>query len=482
LDKKFTLVPGDFLVLTRPAALKPLAIQARFFLLASVFGLLVTAFAFPPVTEPLFKKAYASSKSGGGFFDSVKSMFKSEKGKPLWQVRQEQWQTAFYWIFLAIGLAGIWLFTGEAARTARDEAQKAENEGKALLQSQQLEPGLSRLIESARWTLDPAHRRTINDTIAQVRARVAAQTAGVPAAPQHTVVTTGAGQGAGAGGTQILSADQTAVMTAAADTVGPGGRYRLVRLLGKGGMGEVYEAHDTMLDRTVALKKLPAHLSSDPQFVQRFTQEAKALAKLAHPAVVQVFDILQDRQGLFIALEFVAGGDLIGVLEKQGRMSPSRATQLGRQMAEGLAYAHGQNIVHRDIKPHNILLTADGAPKLTDFGLAKIGGATQMTVDGAIMGSPAYMSPEQAEGKTADKRSDVYSFGVMLFNMLAGRPPFEGDTRQVLMQHLTQRVPPLPDVPADLDAIVQKCTERDPDLRYADGAALAAAIRMLSGE
>ncbi len=271
--------------------------------------------------------------------------------------------------------------------------------------------------------------------------------------------------------------------------VGSGGRYRLDNEVGRGGMGVVYQALDTALERTVALKELPLHLTARPELARRFRQEARLLARLSHPNIVQVYDLIEDGNRLWIAMEFVEGGTLADAIERAGTLAPTNAVRLGRQLAAGLGFAHEQGVIHRDVKPINVLLTSDGVPKLTDFGLAKLLESSVHTQEGSLLGSARYMSPEQAAGRAADGRSDVYSLGVTFYEMLCGRAPFEGETASVLAQHLSQDPTPLreraPDVPPDLEALVMRMLAKDPRERPADPGGVARALSALesgSGE
>jgi hypothetical protein len=239
----------------------------------------------------------------------------------------------------------------------------------------------------------------------------------------------------------------------------PGGRYAIEGELGRGGMGVVHRARDTVLDRVVALKELPRALRSTPGLAERFRTEARVLARLTHPGIVQIFDLVEDEHGMWMAMELVPGGSLDARIAA-GALPLAEVLSLGRRMAEAMAYAHAQGVVHRDFKPHNVLLTPEGEPKVGDFGLAKLAQGPSLTQEGTVLGSPAYMSPEQASGREADARSDVYALGATLFEMLTGRPPFTGDTTSVLMQHITQP-PPSPSeigargaLPAPLEQLV----------------------------
>ncbi|MDQ3038137.1 MAG: serine/threonine protein kinase, partial [Myxococcota bacterium] len=257
----------------------------------------------------------------------------------------------------------------------------------------------------------------------------------------------------------------------------PGGRYRIEGELGRGGMGVVHRARDVVLDRVVALKELPPALRSTAGLAERFRTEARVLARLTHPGIVQIFDLVEDDAGMWMAMELVPGGSLDERIA--GRPLPvADVLALGRRMAEAMAYAHAQGVVHRDFKPHNVLLTPDGDPKVTDFGLAKLAQGPALTQQGMVLGSPAYMSPEQASGREADARSDVYALGATFFEMVTGRPPFSGDTTSVLMQHITQP-PPVPsatgaeDIPEPLERLILRMLAKGPGDRPADMHAVA---------
>ena len=207
------------------------------------------------------------------------------------------------------------------------------------------------------------------------------------------------------------------------------GRYELSHLVARGGMAEVYRAHDRLLDRPVALKVLFPELSVDRSFVERFRREAQAAANLSHPNIVPVFDWGEDNGTYFIVMEFVDGRALSSILRTAGPLHPDRAAEIAADVAGALAYAHRHGVVHRDVKPGNVLITEEGTVKVTDFGIARaINTEESLTQTGAVMGTATYFSPEQAEGMGVDARSDIYSLGVVLFEMVTGRPPFLGDT------------------------------------------------------
>jgi serine/threonine protein kinase len=251
-------------------------------------------------------------------------------------------------------------------------------------------------------------------------------------------------------------------------------RYRVERSLGRGGMAEVFLARDLRLDRLVALKILAPALSSDPSFVARFRREAQAAAGLSHPNIVGVYDWGEALGSYFIVMEYVPGRTLAEVIDTEAPLSPERTALIGAQVAAALEAAHQQGIVHRDIKPANVMLGAEDAVKVTDFGIAHVVEemSAQLTATGTVLGTPAYLSPEQAEGRAVDGRSDVYSLGVVLYELATGAPPFRGTTpATVADQHARQELEPPsarnPAVPAALEAIITDALAKDPAARPA---------------
>src|SRR3972149_5050280 len=233
--------------------------------------------------------------------------------------------------------------------------------------------------------------------------------------------------------------------------------------LGEGGMGVVYKAQDSKLDRLVALKFLPEHVSVGSADLERFTQEAKAAAGLNHPNICTIHGIEEAGGKNFIVMEFVDGQML---QEKKSSLSMKQALDIGIQIAEGLAAAHEKGIVHRDIKPENIMIRKDGRVQIMDFGLAKLRGASRLTKEGSTVGTAGYMSPEQVQRQETDHRSDIFSLGVLLYEMLTGQPPFKG-VHETAISYEIVNVDSLPlsaikpEIPPDLDVIVLECLEKD---------------------
>ncbi|MGY1744886.1 serine/threonine protein kinase [Blastococcus sp. SYSU D00695] len=258
-------------------------------------------------------------------------------------------------------------------------------------------------------------------------------------------------------------------------------RYELRSLLATGGMGQVWRAHDTLLGRDVALKLLRGEYTGDPAFLARFRAEARHTASLGHPNIATLFDYGETAGPQHLAhlvMELVEGESLSQLLSREGRLAPARAASVLRQTAAGLAAAHAVGVVHRDVKPGNVLVARDGTVKLTDFGIASSAASIPLTGTGQVMGTAHYLSPEQAQGAPATPASDVYALGLVAYEMLAGRRAFEGrDSVQVASRQIGEQPAPLPaDVPAGLRALVDRMLVKDPARRLPDGAAVRDAV------
>ncbi len=249
------------------------------------------------------------------------------------------------------------------------------------------------------------------------------------------------------------------------------GRYELGEIIGRGGMGTVYRATDLVLDRTVAVKLLPAALAEeDDRHIARFEREARAAASLANPSVVAVYDTGEDEATRFIVMECVKGRSLAAVLHDDAPLRPVRAARIASRVADALAAAHAAGIVHRDVKPGNVMLAGDGAVKVLDFGIARSSDASALTQSTSVLGTAGYLAPEQALGERADERSDIYSLGCLLYALLTGRPPFTGEApAAVLHQHVNSEPKPPStlngEVSPELDAIVMDMLAKSPDAR-----------------
>ena len=264
------------------------------------------------------------------------------------------------------------------------------------------------------------------------------------------------------------------------------GRYELRALLGRGGMGEVYEAVDRQLDRTVAVKVLRPELAADRRFLSRFRREARTSARLSHPDIVAVHDIGEDDGRAFIVMEFVPGRTLGTIVHEDGPLDPAAAARIGAAVADALAHAHARGVVHRDVTPGNVMLTPHGEVKVLDFGIARASrGSARSGSPSAAHGTAAYVAPEQVRGDAADQRADIYSVGAVLYELLTGRPPFAGSSTTDVIHRLGAETPASvralrPQVTASLDAIVLRCLAKEPTARFDGADQLATALRTVA--
>lgn len=263
------------------------------------------------------------------------------------------------------------------------------------------------------------------------------------------------------------------------------GRYEIIEELGRGSMGIVYKARDPMIDRLVAIKAIDLQVLTGEErtrYEARFYQEAKAAGRMNHPNLVTIHDLGETGDIAYIAMEYLEGREL----EREKHLSIDEALNIAIQAASGLAYAHQHGIVHRDIKPPNIMLLKNNHVKICDFGIARMASSSLHTRTGVILGSPLYMSPEQVLSETIDNRSDIFSLGIVLYEMLTGQTPFSGDNATSVMYHIVHDIPPKPsslkpEIPEMLDAIVSRCLARKPEDRYQNASDLENDLRSCRG-
>jgi len=264
------------------------------------------------------------------------------------------------------------------------------------------------------------------------------------------------------------------------------GAYQIISELGRGGMAVVYRAFQPSLNRYVALKVLPEYFQHDPEFVARFKQEAQAAAQLSHPNIVVIHDIGEQAGVYYIAMEYLEGGSLRDRLAQAaaqgGAYDRQEAVSVIEQVGSALDYAHGRGLIHRDVKPANILFGADGRPRLTDFGIARAADTARLTRTGVLLGTPEYMSPEHAQGESIDRRSDLYALGVVAYEMLTGRVPFQGNTPHATLHAVVYEAPPSPcqvnpGLSAEVEAVLLQALVKQPEARFQQGVALAGALR-----
>lgn len=250
-------------------------------------------------------------------------------------------------------------------------------------------------------------------------------------------------------------------------------RYQIIKSIGEGGMANVYLAYDTILDRNVAVKVLRGDLATDEKFVRRFQREALSASSLSNPNIVEVYDVGEDNGEYYIVMEYIEGKHLKSLLKKRGKLTVPEVVDIVLQITNGLSVAHDSYIIHRDIKPQNILILDNGLIKITDFGIAVAMNATQLTQTNSVMGSVHYLPPEQASGKGATLQSDIYSIGILMYELLTGKLPFKGDNAvEIALKHLKEPMPSIrdenPDIPQSVENIILKATAKNPKNRYAD--------------
>ncbi len=448
-------------VIRKPAVIGRVLLTAYRAQIATVFSLGVLLFLAPTVVNSITTTIFPPETA-----NKVFGLIKTQQSNP-WQETSYAVIMTGLWLIAAVTvLLLLWLHLPEGVARANarareliaagdvtdnpDESRHLLHKALSLASDPELVDDLKRRLEAA----PPESEKHAPATVA-----------GPSTSDANTLV---------AGGDATPSTDNTAARSGLAE------RYTLGAQLGRGAMGVVYAARDRVLDRDVAIKQLALVLSGEEEYAVRFRQEAKALARLTHPNVVQVYDLVEDGDRLWMVLEYVDGGDLATYLKEHGRLSIGETARIVIPMAEGLAYAHAQGIVHRDLKPANVLLTQDRLPKISDFGIAKLSQSGSLTAVGAVMGSPPYMSPEQCSGSAVDERTDIYALGITLYELLTGAVPFDGDTSSVLARHIVETPPPLSetrdDVPSELEQLVLSMLAKSPDDRPTDMRAVAAGL------
>ena len=250
-------------------------------------------------------------------------------------------------------------------------------------------------------------------------------------------------------------------------------RYQIIKTLGEGGMANVYLAHDTILDRNVAVKVLRGDLASDEKFVRRFQREALSASSLSHPNIVEMYDVGEDDGQYYIVMEYVDGKTLKQVLKQRGHLSITEVVDIMLQLTDGMAHAHDAYIIHRDIKPQNIMILSNGMIKITDFGVATALNSTQLTQTNSVMGTVHYLPPEQAQGKGSTIRSDIYSMGIMMYELLTGLVPYKGDNAvEIALKHLKEPLPSVrksnSSIPQSIENVIIRATAKNPKNRYVD--------------
>ncbi|MGM9876116.1 MAG: Stk1 family PASTA domain-containing Ser/Thr kinase [Bacilli bacterium] len=248
-------------------------------------------------------------------------------------------------------------------------------------------------------------------------------------------------------------------------------RYEIIKTIGEGGMANVYLANDTILDRKVAIKVLRGDLSNDEKFIRRFKREALSVSNLSHPNIVEVYDVGEEEGNYYIVMEYIEGKTLKQLLQKRGALTLNEVIDIMLQLTDGLAHAHDAYIIHRDIKPQNIMIEDNGLIKITDFGIAMALNSTQLTQTNSVMGSVHYLPPEQANGKGSTVKSDIYSLGILMYELLTGSVPFKGDTAvEIALKHMKEKIPSIrkqnPTIPQSVENIVLKATAKNPKNRY----------------
>jgi predicted Ser/Thr protein kinase len=450
------LVPA---VVRKPSVIWRWVLASHGFYISVIIVLILMNTAVPSAVDTTLSKIYPQIETKKLFGLIVQ---KSENPKIL---AHRKTILGFFWV-AGFGLSSYVLLLCLPGVVRKTTMKARLNEARADTMLT-VKPSESILLynKALKLAVDQAHESTLKSKIDSLDNII--KTGNIERAPLNST-TIPKSQGTG---TIVLPKEDHSRNSKQGNTIGPDGRYRIERKLGHGAMGIVFLARDQLLFRDVALKKLTPGLDQDQNVITRFQQEARALAQLSHPNIVQIYDLVQQDNQYWIAMEYVEGNDLGSLIESKGKYPLQDTLQIGIRIAEAMDYAHRRGVVHRDFKPSNVLITLEGQPKVMDFGLAKLSHSSLATMEGSLLGSPAFMSPEQARGETADTRSDIYAMGVALYQLITGKLPFEGELKSVLTQKIVGHQPsmePLEDrLPADLVHLIKKMMATNPEDRPA---------------
>jgi tRNA A-37 threonylcarbamoyl transferase component Bud32 len=431
-------------VIHKPAILQHCLLNSHWPQIVLLAIILLMPSVIPEVVDNIIEKFSPSTT-----MEKIGSLFKSESGMETHQV------TTRTILWSGSSLLAVFLFLLYVPRSVKESEHTSEDHETQADQVKKSDPVQSlHLYQTAiNLTIDPLRESGLQEKISHADNKMESQK--VPAqktAPANSTIVVEPGS------------DESAEQVIAS-------RYRITELLGRGAMGSVFRAHDAVLDREIALKQLATHLLSEKTFVERFRTEAKALAKLCHANIVQIYDYIEDNGQVWISMELVEGQELEQHITAGKPLCASECLNLGIQMSNAMAYAHDQDVVHRDFKPANVLITTGNNVKVMDFGLARIAQSSTQTQIGTVMGSPPFMSPEQAAGKQAGASSDIYSLGVTLYLMSTGKLPFTGDAQSMLAQHISQKpVPPgklNEKIPVKLNKLIMSMLEKSTEKRPA---------------
>lgn len=460
------------LFVRKPALITHWLMGARAAMAVLILSVMLLPLVFLPIADRLLGYIYQPVES-----EALFGIIKQKTDDPRLDERKAQARFLLWGSSGTAFLIMLWLNIPAALKQAEALARRQEKEADAMA-GHRPERGLELYESALSIVTDTGHEEALMAKIDALRGSVS-----LPDAAKGAGIAGGKGiklKGNPSEATMVQTAGKDASGKASVleRRIGPGGRYRIIGQAGRGAMGIVHRAVDDVLQREVAVKELPGSLAGDEALLARFRHEARVLARLSHPGIVRVYDFFEDEGTSAITMEFIQGEDLQEILERTGIIDIKKVISMGMEMADTMAYAHGEGVVHRDFKPANVIVAGSGRVKITDFGLARLAHSSIHTQAGTLMGSPAYMRPEQAEGKAADASTDIYAFGIMLYRMCTGRVPFEADDAgAVLACHLTQKPSPPsklnPDIPEKLARLIEDMLEKKPKDRPRDMKAVA---------